>query len=97
VIRSRSPFMGAKVANISPALAEQMRIDISSTGVIVVEVASGSPAQSYGFRPGDIVVSVNNENIAFTHDLDRVARAGSRLWRVTILRGGQKISAVFSG
>ena len=97
VIRSRSPFMGAKVANISPALAEQMRIDISSTGVIVVEVAPGSPAASYGFRPGDIIVSVNNENIAKTRDLDQAARAGSRLWRVTILRGGQRISAVFSG
>jgi Do/DeqQ family serine protease len=97
VIRSRSPFMGAKVANISPALAEQMRIDISSTGVIVVEVAAGSPAASYGFRPGDVIVSVNNENIAKTSDLDQAARAGSRLWRVTILRGGQRISAVFSG
>jgi len=97
VIRSRSPFMGAKVANISPALAEQMRIDISSTGVLVVEVAGGSPAASYGFRPGDIIVSVNNENIAKTGDLDQAARAGSRLWRVTILRGGQRISAVFSG
>jgi Do/DeqQ family serine protease len=97
VIRSRSPFMGAKVANISPALAEQMRIDISSTGVIVVEVSPGSPAASYGFRPGDIIVSVNNENIAKTSDLDQAARAGSRLWRVTVLRGGQRISAVFSG
>jgi Do/DeqQ family serine protease len=97
VIRSRSPFMGAKVANISPALAEQMRIDISSTGVIVMDVAPGSPAASYGFRPGDIIVSVNKENIAKTSDLDQAARAGSRLWRVTILRGGQRISAVFSG
>ena len=97
VIRSRSPFMGAKVANISPALAEQMRIDISSTGVIVVEVPDGSPAANYGFRPGDIIVSVNNETIAKTRDLDQAARAGSRLWRVTIQRGGQRISAVFSG
>jgi S1-C subfamily serine protease len=65
--------------------------------VVVVDIAGGSPAESYGFRAGDVVVSVNNENIARTADLDRVTRAGGRLWRVTIMRGGQKISAVFSG
>jgi Do/DeqQ family serine protease len=97
VIRSRSPFMGAKVANISPALAEQMRIDPSSSGVVVVEVANGSPAEGYGFKPGDLILSVNNADIAKTRDLDRLARDGSRLWRVTIMRGGQRISAVFNG
>ena len=97
VIRSRSPFMGARVANVSPALAEQLHIDIASGGVVVVNVAGGSPAASYGFRPGDLIVSVNNEEIGKTRDLDRVARAGGRVWRVTIMRGGQRISAVFSG
>ena len=97
VIRARSPFMGAKVANLSPALAEQLRIDASIRGVVVVDVADGSPAQSYGFRPGDLILSVNNEDIAKTRDLDRLSRAGSRVWRVTIQRGGQRISAVFSG
>jgi S1-C subfamily serine protease len=97
VIRSRSPFMGAKIANISPALAEQLRIDPSSDGVVVVEVAGGSPAENYGFRPGDVILSVNTEGIAKTRDLDRAARTDSRLWRVTIMRGGQRISAVFRG
>jgi Do/DeqQ family serine protease len=97
VIRARSPFMGAKVANISPAMADELRLDGSVNGVVVVDIAGGSPAESYGFRAGDVVVSVNNENIVRTADLDRVTRAGGRLWRVTIMRGGQKISAVFSG
>jgi Do/DeqQ family serine protease len=96
VIRARSPFMGVKVANLTPALADELRID-SSGGVIVVNVASGSPAESYGFRPGDLILSVNNEDINKTADLDRAVREGGRLWRVTIVRGGQRISAVFSG
>jgi Do/DeqQ family serine protease len=97
VIRSRSPFMGAKVSNISAALADELKIEATNGGVIVIEVADGSPAQSYGFRPGDLIVSVNNEAIAKTRDLDRVARGGGRVWRVTIQRGGQRISAVFTG
>jgi S1-C subfamily serine protease len=88
--------MGAKVANVSPALADQLHIDANS-GVVVVAVADDSPAQSYGFQRGDIIVAVNGRKIEKTHDLDREARAGSRLWRVTIQRGGQQISAVFSG
>ena len=63
----------------------------------IFEVAGGSTAQSLGFQRGDLVVSVNNEKIARTSDLDRVTKQPSRLWRITILRGGQQISVVFGG
>ena len=96
-IRSRSPFLGAKVANLSPALADELRLDLQSRGVVIVSVADGSTAQSIGLQRGDIVVSVNNQDINKTSDLDRVVRAGSRLWRLLINRGGQQISATFSG
>jgi Do/DeqQ family serine protease len=97
VIRARSPFTGAKVANISPALADELHLDAANGGVIVVEVADGSPAENYGFRRGDLILSVNDKTIEKTHDLERAARAGGRVWRVTILRGGQRISAVITG
>jgi Do/DeqQ family serine protease len=97
VIKARSPFMGAKVVNISPALADELRLDAAAGGVIVTEVASGSPAENYGFQRGDLIVSVNDKAIEKTQDLDRITRAGGRVWRVTIQRGGQRISAVFSG
>jgi S1-C subfamily serine protease len=96
-IQSRSPFLGAKVANLSPALADELQLDGSTEGVVVIDVADGTLAQSVGIQRGDIVVSVNNQKIAKTGDLDRVVKAGSRLWRVTLMRGGQQISAVFGG
>jgi len=96
-IQARSPFSGATVDNLSPALADELRLDLQSRGVVVVGVADGSTAQTIGFQRGDIVVSVNNQKIERTADLDRVARAGSRVWRVVITRGGQQISATFSG
>ena len=97
VIRARSPFLGAKVANLSPALADELRLESSIEGVAIVEIEAGTPAQSVGFRRGDVVLSVNDQKIAKTRDLDRLAQAGSRAWRVVILRGGQQISAVFGG
>jgi Do/DeqQ family serine protease len=97
MIRARSPLLGAKVANLSPALAEELRLDSTAEGVAVVDIANGSVAQSLGFQKGDVVVAVNNEQIATTADLQRVVAKPARLWRVTINRGGQQISVVFGG
>jgi Do/DeqQ family serine protease len=96
-IRAQSPFRGATVANLSPALADEMRLDPNAQGVVVTEVAAGSEAQSIGFQKGDIIVSVNNQKIDKPADLDRIAGAGGRQWRITLMRGGQQISMVFSG
>jgi Do/DeqQ family serine protease len=96
-IKARSPFLGATVANLSPALADELRLDPQTEGVVVTGVADGSTAQSIGFQKGDIVVSVNNEKIGKPADLERITSAGGRQWRITILRGGQQISVIFSG
>jgi len=71
--------------------------DEKTEGVVITAVADGSAAQSVGFQKGDIVVSVNNQKIVKSADLERVTNASSRQWRVTIQRGGQQISVVFSG
>ena len=97
VIGSRSPFLGAKVANLSPALAEELRIDAKAEGVAVIDVPDNSIAARYGFRRGDVIVMVNGEAIAKTRDLERAAGDATRTWSVTILRGGQRISAEFRG
>ena len=96
-IRGRSPFLGVTVANLSPALADELRLDLQTEGVVVTAVADGSPARSLGFQKGDIVLSVNNQKIAKPTDLDRIVNAGSRQWHITIVRGGQQISVVLSG
>jgi Do/DeqQ family serine protease len=97
VIKARSPLLGAKVANLSPAVAEELRLDYSAEGVAVTEVEGGSVAQSFGFQKGDIVINVNNAKIATMQDLLRATNQPARLWRLTIVRGGQEISAVFGG
>jgi Do/DeqQ family serine protease len=97
VIASPSPFQGAKVSNLSPALAESLRLDPSAQGVVIVDIAAGSAAQSLGFQRGDLVLSVNNAKIAKTRDLERVAGQQSRRWNITIVRGGQQVSVELRG
>ena len=96
-IKTRSPFQGARVANISPALADEMRIDPGVEGVVIVETGDNTPAAGLGFRRGDIVLAVNNETIRKTADLERATSERSRLWRITILRNGQQLSVVLGG
>jgi Do/DeqQ family serine protease len=97
VLTTRSPFQGAKVANISPAVADELHLDNDTEGVVVTDVADDSTAANVGFQKGDIIVSVNNQKIARTSDLEKATRDSSRLWRIKLVRGGQQISATFGG
>ena len=97
VVRSRSPFLGARIANLSPALADELGIDGSTAGVAIVDISDGSVAANLGFKRGDLILSVNGQRISSTQDLERVIKNPKRLWRVTIERGGQQISVVLSG
>jgi Do/DeqQ family serine protease len=96
-IRSRSPFSGARVANLSPALADELQLQNADEGVVVVDVDNGSYASNLGFRRGDVIVSVNGEPIGKTGDLARATETPNRSWQIVIRRGGQQISAVFNG
>jgi Do/DeqQ family serine protease len=96
-IKNRSPFAGVTVSNLSPALADELQLDPQTEGVAITSVADGSTAQGIGFRKGDIVVSVNGQKIAKSGDLQKATDSGGHAWRVTIVRGGQQISVMFSG
>ena len=38
VLTTRSPFQGAKVANISPAVADELHLDADTEGVVVTDL-----------------------------------------------------------
>jgi Do/DeqQ family serine protease len=97
VITTRSPFQGLKVANISPAVADEMHLDADTDGVVVTDLTGDSTAAGVGFQKGDIILAVNNQKIAHTNDLDKATREGSRLWRIKLLRGGQQINVTLGG
>jgi Do/DeqQ family serine protease len=97
VITARSPFQGAKVANISPAVADELHLDSSTEGVVVTDLADDGTAASVGFQKGDIILAVNNKKIEKTSDLEKATRESARLWRITVVRGGQQINVTLGG
>ena len=97
VLTTRSPFQGAKVANISPAVADELHLDADTEGVVVTDLADGSTAANLGFQKGDVILAVNSQKIARTSDLEKATRESSRLWRIQIVRGGQQINVTLGG
>ena len=90
----RSPFTGATVVNLSPAAADALGLDPFLQGVMVTKV-SGGPAAQVGLQPGDIVRNVNGRAIEAVRDLVSATSTRAQVWRVTIERNGQEISATF--
>jgi Do/DeqQ family serine protease len=97
VLTTRSPFQGAKVANISPAVADELHLDANTEGVVVTDLADGATAADVGFQKGDIILAVNNQKIAKTSDLAKATKETARLWRIIVVRGGQQINVTLGG
>ena len=51
------------VADITPEIARQFRLENDKKGVIVTEVEPGSPAAAAGIQPGDRIEEVNRKAV----------------------------------
>src|ERR1700684_1411444 len=90
-LTTRTPFQGATVANISPAVADELHLDSGTEGVVVTGLADDAAAANVGFQKGDIILAVNNQKITRTSDLVKATRESARVWRIIVVRGGQQI------
>ncbi|MDO9416933.1 MAG: DegQ family serine endoprotease [Pararhizobium sp.] len=95
LIEGRNPFAGAVVANLSPRLAEELRMPSESAGVVITDVNRGSPAARIGLAPKDIIIAINGTAIDTSEKLASVAAEDEGLWRVEIERDGQRIRQFF--
>ncbi|RAK51051.1 Do family serine endopeptidase [Phenylobacterium deserti] len=95
VIGGTSPFTGARVVNLSPAVATELGVDpFAGQGVLIADIGGG-PAARVGLRPGDIVRAVNGQPIRTVRDLINATGRRVGVWQVTIERGGQQVTATF--
>jgi serine protease Do len=90
-IGGHNPMTGAKVENLSPAVAMDVQASMMAHGVVVVDAAAGSIAANYGFQTGDIVRTVNGVNIGNVGELNHVL-GSARQWNMVIERGDSKLN-----
>ena len=96
-IKGRWPLTGLTVGNMSPALAEELSIDFSGEGVVVTEVAPGTPAQELGLKKGDMILSVDEEPVTSTRALEKLAKPRQYYWKLTIRRDGEVVTTPVGG
>jgi Do/DeqQ family serine protease len=88
------PFAGATVVDVSPAVADELRLGLQASGVAVAEVAQGSPADNVGLKRGDIIRQVNGVEISSVRQLESVVGTRAYRWQVVIQRGDRVMSVV---
>jgi len=74
-----------------------MHLDSDAEGVVITDLADGGTAAGVGFQKGDIITAVNSQKIAKTSDLEKATRESARVWRITVVRGGQQINVTLGG
>ena len=94
LLSGRSPFSGAKVAALSPRLAQRLGVEGTVKGVVMMEIAPNSPAAGFGFQPGDIIREVNGQVIDSPQKLALASQQNTRWWRFTVERDGQILRQV---
>lgn len=96
-LRGQHPFDGSTVGNLSPAFAEELRIDAFSLGVVVVRVRRGSSAHRVGLRPRDVILEISGDKVSSVAELEAMVRENRRVWEMKIKRGNEVIIASVRG
>jgi serine protease Do len=95
-IGGRNPLTGAQVANLSPAVANELQADVMAKGVVILSSGNTGFAGRYGFQPGDIIRSINGTNINRVGELVRILN-GANSWDMVIERGGRRLTLSVDG
>ncbi len=90
-LKGGHPLSGARIANLSPALADELGLNGTASGVIVLEISRGSRAARLGLKPGDIVAGINQHDMKLVRDVVRAVKAKPQGWTLAILREGRII------
>lgn len=81
---SKEGDIGLRVQKVTPELARRLGL-ATTKGVMVVDVKPGSPADSAGIEPGDVIREVNQRPVNTVKDFDNSLRQSRRGDRILLL------------
>ena len=82
-------MQGVDVQDLSPDILQQLGLPSNTRGVVVVDVAQGSPAEMAGLQRGDVIEQVNRHPVDSVSQYEREVRmAGHQSVVLLVNRGG---------
>jgi serine protease Do len=96
-LAGQTPFTGATVANMNPALADEMGLADDDRGVTVVSVRRGSIADRLRIRPGDVILKINDRPVSTVAELRPMLSQTVKTWRVALRREGEVVNMTIGG
>jgi Do/DeqQ family serine protease len=96
-LKGKHPLSGVTIANLSPALAEELSLEPTQSGVIVLGISRRSPARRLGLKPGDFLAEINRKKIANVADTKAALRSTASAWRISVVRDGRLLTVVIDG
>ncbi len=73
-VLSHGAFIGVEISTLTPALQAEYGFT-ASTGVVVMTVITGTGAAKAGVKQGDVIVSINGQNVAGDPDVQTILSA----------------------
>ncbi len=96
LMEGANPFSGLRVANLSPAVAEEFGLPATALhGVVAVKV-EGGPARRF-FQKGDVVLGLNGVSVESVATLESALAAQPGSWQIEIVRAGRKLRFTVGG
>ena len=96
LLRGNHPLAGATIANLSPALVDELGLEVAPRGVVILETRRGSPVQQLRLAPGDILMRLNDRELRSVDDVRR-AVSQARPWRLQVRRGERVVTLTVTG
>ena len=93
-IDPKSPLGGVVVANLSPAVIDELNMPLPEKGVVVAD--SGKLSGALFVKKGDVIAAVNGASITSVADFAKALRQSSGRWDITILRAGKPVRLRFT-
>jgi serine protease Do len=69
-----SQSFGMKAGNITPEIRDQLQLDKSIQGVVVLDVKEGSQASIAGIQPNDVIMEINRKEVTNTNGFKQMLK-----------------------
>jgi serine protease Do len=89
---SQSDAFGMSIRNLTPNIRQRLDLPADRGGALITEVAPFGPAANAGLEPGDVILSIQGDEISSAAEAGRALEAipSGRLARIVVWKDGQE-------